>query len=241
MSATAPPLHPDQRVLVQVVTLLTPGRPREQALYRSIEWGSANLPRRYLRLAYRNRVLVRGPEATLDGLVAALVRATAAPGVRAVDLLVNPHGTSREIWFVDGAVDAEQVCRRVREALGRDRRRLLRAVFSTACFGMSHNDAWLRAGFRVSSGSRGIYADGLTSLPRMLRAWASGSSVQQAVSEANLTSRRQRQDAVAARYYRTVGRLADAGAVDSERVVDGARTMTITTDPAGWRPRALPA
>ena len=33
----------------------------------------------------------------------------------------------------------------------------------------------------------------------------------------------------------------DADAVDSERLVDGARTMDVGSDPATWRPHALPA
>jgi hypothetical protein len=228
-------------VLVQLVTLLTPGRPREQALYRSIEWGAERIPRRYLRQTYGARMLIRGPHATLDALVDALASATAVRGVRAVDLLMNPHGTTRMLWFVDGAVAADEVARRLRTRLGPQQRRRLRAVFSTACYGMSHTNAWLSAGFCVATGARGIYADGLTSLPRATKAWAAGATVEAAVAAANDASQRPRQDAVAARYYRAIGRVEDAAAVDSERVVDGARTMTVTTDPAGWRPRRLPA
>lgn len=228
-------------MLVQLVTLLTPGHAREQALYRSIEWGAERTAWRYLRRSYRTRLLLRGPEATVDGLVGALSTASAHPQVRAVDLVVNPHGTSRRLWFVDGPVDADEVSTALQRALDAAQRRRLRTVFSTACYGMSHTDAWLRAGFCVAVGSRGIYADGVTSLPRMLRGWAGGSTAQATVDDANAAGPRGRQDALAARYYRAIGRSGDADAVDSERVVDGARTMVITTDPAQWRPTSLPA
>ncbi len=235
------PVQRRERVLVQLVTLLTPGSAREQVLYRPIEWGAERMVRRHLRQVYRTRLLLRGPHATMDGLVAALSAASAHPQVRAVDLVVNPHGTSRRLWFVDGPVDADEVAVAVVRALTTHQRRRLRAVFSTACYGMWHTDAWMRAGFCVAVGSRQIYADGVTSLPRMLRGWAAGSTVRDAVGDANAGWARRRQDALAARYYRTIGRAADAGAVDSERVVDGARTMVITSDPAQWRPPALPA
>jgi hypothetical protein len=238
--STAAPLVPSQRVLVQLVTLASTARPGERALYRSIEWGAELVGWRYLRRAYRHRVLLHGPSATLDGLVEALAAASAEPDVAAVDLLINPHGTSRQILFADGPVDSYRVCVAIRERLGPEQRRCLRATFSTACYGMSHTDAWLRCGFCVAVGSRGIYADGVTSLPHMLRAWASGSTVEQAVDEANAADRRRWQDAVAARHYRRTGRAAQSQAVDSERVADGARTMVITTDPAQWRPRRLP-
>lgn len=240
-SAAHQPLSADQRTLVQVVTLVADAPAYERALYRSIEWGAERTARRHLRGTYRSHQLLRGSEASLDNLVDALGAAASAPGVRAVDLLVNPHGTSRRLWFADGPADAPVVAALIRDRLDPAARRRLRVVFSTACFGMSHADAWLRSGFSVAVGARGIYADGLTSLPVLLRAWASGHTVEEAVAASNDTPRRGRQDALAARYYRTLGRTKDADAVDSERLVDGARTMDVTSDPTTWHPHALPA
>lgn len=234
MSATAPGLRPDERVLVHLVALRETVRPGERPLYRSIEWGAELTVRALLRGCYRSRVALYGRDATLDALVEALATATAEPGVKAVDLVVNPHGTTRRLVFVDGAVDADQVCRRLLQRLDRTQQRRLRAVFSSACYGMWHTDAWLRSGFAVAVGSRGIYADGLSSLPRMLRQWSAGATVEQAVAAANATVPRHRHDAAAARYYRLTGRGQQAAAVDSERVVDGARAMTIMTDPARY-------
>lgn len=196
--------------------------------------------RRVSRDSYRARTLLRGSEATVPGLVDALGSASAEPGVLAVDLVVNPHGTTRRLWFDDGPVEADDVCAAVCRQLDAAQRRRLRAVFSTACYGMSHNDAWLRAGFSVAVGARGIYADGLTSLPRMLTGWAGGQSAHDAVAAANAADPKHRQDAIAARYYRRAGRQDDADAVDSTRVVDGARAMLVTSDPAQWRPSRLP-
>ncbi len=224
-----------------MVTLVGSGPAYERAFYRGVEWSAERMARRHLTGTYRSCELLRGPDASLPNLVDALRRAATTPGVRAVDLLVNPHGTSRRLWFADGPVDAEQVASVLQHQIDPVARHRLRAAFSTACFGMSQGDAWLRSGFHVVVGARGIYADGLTSLPRLLRSWAAGATVDDAVVASNEPGARRRQDALAARYYRAVGRASDADAVDSERLVDGARTMDVGSDPATWRPHALPA
>lgn len=234
-------VEPDERVLVQLITLQAHGRPNERAMYSSIEWGAQALASRHLRRQYRSRILLRGNDATADRLVQALASATATPGVRAVDLLVHPHGTSRRLLFTDRPVEAPRLATALQSALTPVQRRRLRVVISTACYGMSHNDAWLRGGFAAAVGARGIYADGLTSVPRMLRAWGHGRSVLTAADHANAADPRHRQDALAAAYYRRTGRAAEAAAVDSIRVVDGAGGMLISTDPATWRPSSLPA
>lgn len=247
MSASGPapiapaPIAPDQRLLVQLITLQAQGRPSERALYSSIEWGAEALVRRLLSRHYRSRILLRGTQATVDGLVDTLAAATADPQVRAVDLLLHPHGTSRRLLLADRPIEAPRLAAVLQQALSPDQRRRLRVALSTACYGMSHNDAWLRTGFAVAVGARGIYADGLTSVPVMLRAWSRGQSLRVAVQRANTADRRHRQDRLAAAYYLRTGRSAEAAAVDSTRVVDGAGGMVIGTDPATWRPASLPA
>ena len=231
---------PPQRVLVQLITL-PPTRASEGSLYRSIEWGAERSAHVFLRRSYRDRVLLRGGEARPGALVDALDQATADPAVLAVDLAIHPHGTSRRLLLEDGPVSMEALVTRVRDRLDAARRRRLRAVFSTACFGMAHADGWLRAGFATAVGARGIYADGLTSVPSMFRGWARGRTVEQCVESANAGRLCRRQDAAAARYYDRSGRHGDAMAVDSLRIVDGARAMRIDTDPAQWRPVRLPA
>jgi hypothetical protein len=247
MSASGPdpitpaPIAPDRRVLVQLITLQAQGGPSERALYSSIEWGADALARRLLSRQYRSRILLRGSQATVDGLVDALAAATADPQVQAVDLLLHPHGTSRRLLLADRPIEAAGLAAVLQRALSLDQRRRLRVALSTACYGMSHNDSWLRIGFAVAVGARGIYADGLTSVPVMLRAWSGGQSLRVAVERANTADRLHQQDRLAAAYYRRTGRPAEAAAVDSTRVVDGAGGMVIGTDPATWRPSSLPA
>jgi hypothetical protein len=234
-------LEPRQRTLVQLVTLLRPGRDTHRGVYRSIEWGAERCGRVLAQRSYGARVLLHGSHATLAALVSVLDEASADAHVHAVDLLLNPHGTTRRLWFADGPAEADQISSMLQGALDPAQRRRLRAVFSTACFGMCHTDTWLRAGFSVAVGSRGIYADGLTSLPLLLRGWARGLTVEECVRRADSERLRRRADIVASRYYERTGRLADAEQVDSHRVVDGARTMTIGSDPTTWRPSRLPA
>lgn len=228
------PVQADGRVLVQLVTL-PPGRPAERSLYRAVEWGADWWARVLLRGAYRQRMLLRGEAATVSALVAALAEATAGPGVRAVDLAIHPHGTTERLVLADGLVDVGDIVRQVRAAIGDVQRHRLRAVFSTACFGASHLDAWLQAGFVVATGARGIYADGATSVPVVFRTWAARRSVEQCVQWSNSDPTRHAQDALAARYYGWTGRPGDAARVDSTRVAGGAGAVTVETDPASLR------
>ncbi len=221
---------PEQRLLVQLITL-PPGRAAERSLYRAIECGAQASARVTLRLAYRRRLLLRDDAATLPMLVAALAEATSVSGVRAVDLAIHPHGTTERLVLADGPVDVDEVAGRLGAVLDSQRRDRLRAVFSTACHGAGHLPAWLRAGFVVATGARGIYADGVTSVPVLFRCWAAGRTVDQCVRATNDDPTRRAQDWLAARYYAWTGRPRDAERVDSTRVVGGRGEVSIGTDP----------
>jgi len=221
-----------ERLLVQLITL-PPGRPAERSLYRVIEWGADWWARVLLRGAYGQRMLLRGDATTAAHLVAALAQAAGTPGVRAVDLAIHPHGTTQRLVLADGPVDVDDIATRVGAVVASPQRHRLRAVFSTACYGASHLDAWLRAGFVVATGARGIYADGLTSVPVMFRAWAARGTVEQCVQASNADPTRHGQDSLAARNYAWTGRSREAERVDSTRVLGGAGGVTLETDPAG--------
>jgi hypothetical protein len=221
------------RVLVQLVTLADQGRWFERPAYAAVEDAAVTLARRHLRGHYVRRMLLRGAEASSSRLVAALVAATATPGVAAVDLLLQPHGTSRRLLLAGGGVDTADLARDIRRAIPAERAGSLRAVFSTACYGSGHSHDWLSAGFAVAMGARGIYADGLTSVPALLAAWAAGATVVDAAEAANASDPWGIQDAAAAAYYRVTGRAAMAGEVDSRREVSGAAGLVMTSRPRG--------
>jgi hypothetical protein len=202
-----------------------------------IESGADYSARVLLRPAYGRRMLLRGDAATVPGLLVALTEVTGAAGVRAVDLSMHPHGTTQRLVLADAAVDVDDVATQVLAVLGEEQRHRLRAVISTACYGASHLDAWLRAGFVAATGARGIYADGLTSVPATFRAWAARRTLEQCVQAANDHPTRHAQDWVASRYYAWTGRSGQAERVDSTRVLGGSGAVRIDADPAVMRER----
>lgn len=101
------------------------------------------------------------------------------------------------------------------------RRRKFRAVFSTACFGATHLDGWLDAGFKVASGSPGIYADSALSFPAFLAPWANGTTFEVAVAAANAADPLRGQEALAKEFFRSKGRPDEANEVNSVRVIKG--------------------
>lgn len=230
MDAHPPDSARRARVLVQLVTLARQGRWYERAAYAAVEDAAVALARHHLQEHYVRRVLLRGAEASSSRLVAALAAATATPGVAAVDLLLQPHGTSRRLLLADGGVEAADLAAAIRRAVPAEHAPALRAVFSTACYGSGHAGDWLSAGFAVATGARGIYADGITSVPALLAAWAGGAEVTTAVAAANASDPWGVQDAVAAGYYRLTGRAGMAAQVDSHRETSGAGDLVITSD-----------
>jgi hypothetical protein len=102
-------------------------------------------------------------------------------------------------------------------------------VFSTACFGQTHLNAWIDGGFRVASGSRGIYADSALSFPVFLGAWSAGVGFAQAVQAANAADPAHIQDGLAKNWYEGRGLSSFASQVNSVRVVRGNGGLNINS------------
>jgi hypothetical protein len=103
----------------------------------------------------------------------------------------------------------------------------LRSLFSMGCFGATHLDKWLSAGFQVASGSVGIYADAALSTPAFLAAWVAGLGFGQAIQAANASDILDFQDRLAREWFRAQGRASSAERVESHRETRGDITLTI--------------
>src|SRR5690606_37949102 len=61
----------------------------------------------------------------------------------------------------------------------------LRAVYSDACWGTTHMEAWLEAGYKIVSGSRGVDSNRSTDLKRFLQRWTKGENFGDSIDHAN--------------------------------------------------------
>ncbi len=225
----ATPVTKAQREVVIFSPGLAQGTFLERAFYDFVELNAIGLATATLGTRYNTVHIVKGTAATRAGLANTLNTIASKSTVRAVDLVFITHGLTEEVVLADDRWSINQVRDRIRLGLTLADRAKLRMVFSTACFGASHNARWLEAGFKVASGGKRIYADSATSYPAFLGTWALGATFGVAVAAANASDPLRLQDNAAKVLLRNEG--FPNPDVDSTRVVSGASSLTIGTMP----------
>lgn len=202
----------------------------EKSFYEFVTFSAESVGLTFLRPNYRAVHVVKGTDATLAALTSKLNAAASNAAVKVVDLIFVTHGLNEQVAFADKRRSMDEVKQAIVTGLSASDRAKLRAVFSTACFGASHRDGWIAAGFNVASGSRGVYADSGTSFPAFLTAWAAGQSFSDAVKAANDSDPLRVQDKAAVNVMKSFGTpdkfVTD---VDSVRVIKGNGDLKLST------------
>jgi GH24 family phage-related lysozyme (muramidase) len=98
---------------------------------------------------YSDVVVLRDGTASYSDLKSQLISLSQAGKI--IDLFILTHGSDKYI-SVAGGVDDDKI-RRMKSESGKPL--AIRSVYMMNCVGSSLNDAWLKAGAKVSSGSRG--------------------------------------------------------------------------------------
>jgi len=225
------PVSKTERELVQAILVSQDLVGAERALYEFIELSTETLTRTVLGPVYGRTTFLKGSAVTLDGLVAALGTAAGRPGVEAVDLLFTTHGTTDEVVFFEGRTAEEDLREALVNGLSPAKRAKLRIVFSTACFGATHLDTWIAAGFSEASGAEGIYADSAVSYAPFLTAWATEHTFADAVAAANAADVLDAADNAARAFYLAQNEPDNAAKIDSDRLRAGTGTTRIYSNP----------
>lgn len=223
------PVSKARRELVQVILISQDLVGAERALYEFIETAAETLTRSLLGSSYNKLTFLKSQSATLAGFTNAL-SAAARSGVDAVDVIFTTHGNTGRMVFADATRPESQV-REALLALPAAKRNKFRTVFSTACFGETHLDTWIGAGFNEASGSQGIYADSAVSYAPFLTAWAAEKTFAEAVDAANAADVGNLNDNAIRAYYTARNRLALASQIDSDRKRSGAGWTRIYSTP----------
>ena len=202
-------------------------------MYRFVEDQSVSIANKHLSRNYASVTTVVGRNATPASLVQALKRAAQPSGIKAVDLIFATHGTDQNVSFQPGVrASSSKIATDIQNALTGRERAKLRAVFSTACFGRTHNADWLNAGFKTVAGANQIYTDSAFSYEPMLAAWGRGRPFRSAITAANNADDRDVFDsafdtAITNKWIPVFQEY--AGKVDSTRVVAGEGRISINT------------
>lgn len=142
------------------------------------------------RGAYGDTVVLYRDQVRLSKLLEAIRKLNANPSIRAIDLIVYTHGSPTELKLVNEPGDVSQfaswnalvdISAKVR-AIGSKK---LRALYSDACFSAAHNEEWLKAGFKVASGSIKVDANQDRDLALFLKRWVRGEKFERGIKAAN--------------------------------------------------------
>ncbi|GIX46731.1 MAG: hypothetical protein KatS3mg131_0942 [Candidatus Tectimicrobiota bacterium] len=228
-SGVARGLGTAERDLLILVADLSKGydAPAQQAFYQLVGFAAEAAAATTLKPLYREIHVLKGGQATLAMLRSRLHTVTANAAVKAVDVIFVTHGLDSRLYFTDRAHTSAEVRDQIR-TLPEAQRAKLRMLFSTACYGSTHINDWLQAGFKVVSGSKRIYADSALSYPAFLGAWALGQSFAQAAAAANAADPLRVQDKAAMEVLRQ-WKHPSWQDVDSTRVVGGNGALTINS------------
>jgi hypothetical protein len=228
------PVSKPQRELIQIITLAKGLTDLDKVLYEFIEQQAQDIVHNKLGDLYNRVHVLFGADATFDNFCSRLDSVTESTNVKAVDVIYNTHGYPNRLYFHDspgGGTKEDVFITEIQQKLSATQRNKLRMIFSTACYGQSHLNAWRAVGFKVASGSEGIYADSAVSFGAFLDQWAGKKTFGMAVNNANNAIGSNQADAFASAWYTVRGFRSFAAQVDSDRVISGNNDLRIYSTP----------
>lgn len=180
-SAKASLVTKDSRDLIAVVNLSLLAK-KHQAMYRYEESRAVMKIRRDLSRFYRKIHIYSGRDATRTNLLEAIQESEANPEVKAIDTIIYVHGQPGELGFIDTGFYPTN---RLRDEILAGSPKKLRALYSDACYGESHLADWIKAGFRVASGSIEMDTNWSVDLGRFMASWRKDRTFGKGIREAN--------------------------------------------------------
>lgn len=209
-----------QRRLLLVSELVTNGRPNLAWLYLFLDASGVQIGTTLLAPHYREIHVLTGSKATAAGFVSRLAALCKKPGTKAVDVILQLHGSETRLWF-HGSNQSIKVAELAAQVAAKNLGHRLRLFYSLACVAAAHAPLWVEAGFATASGARGTNCNSATDYPGQLTAWAAGMKYGACVKVGNAQPGRGIADAAG-----TEMGFSDA---DSFKVIAGNKNLTITS------------
>jgi hypothetical protein len=176
-----------ERALLVVSHLAGNGPGNWQWLYRFLDTAGVQLAEQIMGPAYGRMTRLTGDQATRQGFLNALCTLASDAAIRAVDVIINLHGSSETLWFKDGGVPMSTLKSNLTSLNLAPK---LRMAYSTACYGASHADQLVEAGFNAAVGAVGVNANSPTEYPTVLTLWAAGRPLAEAVAAGEVPATR---------------------------------------------------
>ena len=218
----------DQRVLL-VTANLSSNVSKYKSLYKFLDAQSVSLAQSRLGGKYRRIYVLSGERATRAEFVRSLSSLAGSSLNGAIDALVHLHGSQGGLSFADGFVRTSTLSSEIQRE---DLDGKARALYSTACYGSTHSQDFLNAGFLVASGARAVNAASAYEYPKFMSEFGGGASFGSAMSKADSKILRDAADWIA-------DNILGFENVDSRKVVSGDSSVTISLDPVEFRSPSL--
>jgi hypothetical protein len=211
---------------VVVISDLTELPPEKDQLYTFIENAGRAVCESLIKSNYVDYVTLYDASATKANLVQTLQAIGAKPTIKAIDLIVMLHGRTNQLGFKGGHSNTKTLATDIAELNLNNK---LRLVYSTACFGSSHNDDFRKAGFNTSIGARKVNTNAAVELPVVLQLWISGQKIKDSLAVGENPLTRDTADA-AAKLFADFNNLSYKDDIDSDKVLAGSGQLTINSN-----------
>jgi hypothetical protein len=172
----------DERVLLLIANLSDGGDPRLQRIYEWLDTNAVNVVWQILKDEYIYIDVLTGSNVLSSSFIHRVITNAKKPNVKALDVILVLHGLAGKLFFDNGAVLSSELKTELKDANLMDRLRLL---YSTACYGATHAQDFVDAGFRTVSGALGICTNGPFDFPVQLYNWSRGKTYKSVVIAGN--------------------------------------------------------
>ncbi len=217
------------RALVVVSELQTHGPNQLRELYRATERATTLSAAAVLHDDYQSIVYLSQANATLARFRNVIYNLSKRSDIKAIDVIFSLHGSNNQVAFREGAVTMSDflsqmttVSPLMNASQIQTMKRKLRMIYNLSCFGLSANDEFIRMGFDVTVGSRGINANAELEYPSVLTSWSFNFKFADTFRLTNTD--------VAIAAADTPVRMIGINA-DSKKFMSGRGDVTISTDP----------
>jgi hypothetical protein len=139
----------------------------------------------FLKSKYSSIVKLKDSNATKDKFISALSTYAKKSTIKAIDVIMMTHGAKEKLYFYKSTgtkLDAVSTSTLESEIKALSISSKLRLLYSTACYGSSHNDNFVDAGFDVSVGAKGVNTNSATEFPIVLGMWGAGDKISTAIA-----------------------------------------------------------
>jgi hypothetical protein len=176
----------DERVLLVVANLVLGDSDSNggdyQWLYKWLDRYAVLVANLLMRPVYRTVESLTRDEVTRDAFLGRVVSLASDPETKALDVFLVMHGNPGRVYFDDMSITTANLGERLKAA---DLAGRLRLLYSTACYGASHADDFVKAGFRTASGAVAVCANGPYDFPTQLLKWGTNQTYKSTLKAGN--------------------------------------------------------